>query len=35
MGLKHAFDPELGENEEARGKEVDEWEVWKARALVK
>ncbi|UNI18128.1 hypothetical protein JDV02_004418 [Purpureocillium takamizusanense] len=36
MGLKRAFDPEQhGGTEEERGREEEEWEVWKAGALVK
>ncbi|KAI0526280.1 hypothetical protein F5B22DRAFT_655497 [Xylaria bambusicola] len=34
MGLKQAFDPGHGGKEEKRGRE-EEWEVWRARALVK
>lgn len=34
MGLKRAFDPGHGE-EEKRGREEEEWEAWRARALVK
>ncbi|KAI0531620.1 hypothetical protein GGR58DRAFT_518391 [Xylaria digitata] len=35
MGLKQAFDLGYGGKEEKRGREVEEWEVWRARALVK
>lgn len=35
MGLKQAFDLGHGGNEEKRGREEEEWEVWRARALVK
>ena len=35
MGLKRAFDPGHGGKEEKRGKEEEEWEAWRARALVK
>ncbi|KAK4164677.1 hypothetical protein QBC43DRAFT_334221 [Cladorrhinum sp. PSN259] len=34
MGLKQAFDPGHGGKEDKRGREEEEWEVWKARALV-
>lgn len=35
MGLKRAFDLGHAGVEEKLGREVEEWEVWKARALVK
>lgn len=35
MGLKQVFDPEHGVKEERRGREEEEWEAWRARALVK
>lgn len=35
MGLKQAFDPEHGGKEEKRGRVEEEWEVWRAEALVK
>lgn len=35
MGLKQALDPGHSGKEEKRGKEEEEWEAWRAKALVK
>lgn len=35
MGLKRAFDPEHGGKQDKQGREDQEWEAWRAGALVK